>query len=227
MTTRVLIIGPSYTAALRTAAPRVLEDYPDLSLDFFAAPGAVYRQLEFDPVGKRVGVLSDDVVTDEETALLLRINGCSSISYEAYHAMLSELGHKMLPDEGWWHSGTPRIFVSPAPRIAETCTSSTSRTMASWIPLVEKNLTTPAAFAIFPAMLMGIYDAHRIGFILNPEKAYGATGLTKKEFADSAIYMHRAEVRKESDSIHMNADFGTVCLRNIVQIILAGTNQTA
>ena len=144
-----------------------------------------------------------------------------SLSMSAYRALMAEIGQASLPDSGWWHWDNPRLFVSPAPRIAENCTEVGTRTVASWVPLVENNMNVRNAFALYPAMLAEMYRDKGITFVANPDETYGDIGLTKREYAEGAIYIRPGDHRANFDAKHMNARFGELCLDGILRTITA------
>jgi hypothetical protein len=130
-----------------------------------------------------------------------------------------------LPAPGWRNWSGSQVFATPAPRIAENCVEVGSRTVASWVPLVQRNLTRPEIFTLYiEALRMGFADAG-ITFVPNPEETYGKSGLTKAEYALGAVYIRPGDHRANFDAKHMNADFGALCLRNLFRILDAELKQ--
>lgn len=141
------------------------------------------------------------------------------LSMPAYRAMLAEAVEQALPKQGWWNWQGARVFATPAPRIAENCVEVKSRTVASWVPLVQCGLTQPQIFNVYMDALRGGFAKVGITFVPNPDETYGKHGLTKAEYARSAVYIRPGEHRADFDAKHMNAEFGALCLRNLFHVI--------
>ncbi len=147
------------------------------------------------------------------------------LSMSAYRAMLAEAVADALPAPGWRNWSGTRVFATPAPRIAENCVEVDSRIVASWVPLVQRNLTRPEIFTLYiEALRIGFADAG-ITLVPNPEETYGKSGLTKAEYALGAVYIRPGDHRANFDAKHMNADFGALCLRNLFRILDAELKQ--
>lgn len=260
MTRKVLILGSSHVAALKSATGKVLVRYPDVQLDFFAAPGPLYREFQLDSQERFIGLLEDSDVKEDEIALMNRLNGASKLFYgdydavvlagysinetlnarilsrfsvddtshskpgarlskSAYLSMLAEIAQNVLPDAGWWNLETPRVFLSPAPRIAENCIHVGTRTVASWVPLVEKDLTTPDIFEIYVRFLEEIFRKIGVTFIPQPEDSFGKTGLTQSRYSEGAVYIRPGDHRADYDAKHMNAAFGEMSLERILRVV--------
>lgn len=260
MIRKILILGSSHVAALKAAAEKVLSRYPDVKLDFFAAPGPVYRKFKLAPQERLVGILEDTDAKNDEIALVKKLNGAEKLFYgdhdavilvghdiqetlnarilsrfaidetshnapkmrlsrSAYLAMLSEIAIGALPDKGWWHSDAPKIFVYPAPRISEDCIHVGTRTVASWVPLVEKKLTTPEIFMNYIRILEQTFREIGITFISQPEDSFGETGLTRTDYSEGAIYIRPGDHRTDYDAKHMNVAFGEISLDRLLHVV--------
>lgn len=152
------------------------------------------------------------------------------LSMPAYRAMLSELVAEALPEPGWRNLQGPKIFATPTPRVAENCVDVDNTIIVppinvkSWVPLVQHSLTQPDIFTVYIEVLRQGFAAAGITFVPNPDETYGKTGLTKAEFARGAVsFRSIRNTGADFDSKHMNADYGELCLRNLLGVIEASS----
>lgn len=148
------------------------------------------------------------------------------LSMSAYRAMLAEMLEEALPAKGWRNWDGPQIFASPAPRVAENCIEVDNSiieppiNVKSWVPLVQRNLTQPEIFEVYIETLREGFAAAGVTFVPNPDQTYGETGLTKAEYARGAVNFRTIRnAGMDFDSKHMNADFGAICLRNLLDVV--------
>lgn len=150
------------------------------------------------------------------------------LSMSAYRAMLAEMMADALPLPGWRNWQGSHIFATPAPRVAENCVEVDNTiieppiNVRSWVPLVERRLTQPEIFSNYIETLREGFAAAGITFVPNPDETYGESGLTKAEYACGAVNFRTIRnTGMDFDSKHMNADFGAICLRNLLDVIQA------
>lgn len=148
------------------------------------------------------------------------------LSMSAYRAMLAELLADALPSIGWRNWEGPQIFAMPSPRVAENCVDVDNTIIVppinvkSWVPLVQRNLTQPEIFTIYVEALREGFAGAGITFVPSPDETYGDSGLTKAEFARGAVNFRTIRnTGMDFDSKHMNAEFGALCLRNLLDMI--------
>ncbi len=151
--------------------------------------------------------------------------GQPRLSRGAWSAALDALALHTLPQDPWLGWKAPALFLLPKPRPAESCLSDRSEAYEPWRRL--------AAIVPYGAVLLEEYlgrarsvlaDAG-VHLIPLPSSVLAPSGLTFSRFARQAPKLATDDYYPETDHHHMNADYGEIVVRHMLDAIATTLEQ--
>lgn len=139
------------------------------------------------------------------------------LSKAAFSRFSYEIALKRLPDAMWHNWDHPRLAFLPAPVPRADCPGDDPR-YDVWARYGANPATGLPFINAYRAHVATLYRDYGITLLSPPDAVYDDSGLTRVEFGDDSMRLHpRAGVYEQSDFHHMNAEYGKVVLRHILQ----------
>lgn len=143
------------------------------------------------------------------------------LSKDAYQYFTEALAEEAVLPENWRNWASPRLYVLPAPRVAESCSVSRSSDYAVWRALLSDAESKPVAglFQAYADLVRDRFAAHGIQTFAVPEGILAPSGLSHAKFTKDALRLLDGHSYPSGDHKHMNADYGLIVLRNVCETV--------
>lgn len=143
------------------------------------------------------------------------------LSRPAYDSFVAALAEKSVLPENWRGWNAPRLYVLPAPRVAESCAKSQSADYAAWRQLMKEADTTPVAKLLndYSDQVTAHFAAHGIKVLTPPARVFAASGLSRATYTKNALRLTDGHSYPNGDHNHMNVDYGLIVLRHVCQTL--------
>jgi hypothetical protein len=139
------------------------------------------------------------------------------MSRAAFEAICDDLGASNLPNPRWLGAAIPRRAVLPRPMPAEGAATSASPDFAFWRVLAARPDGARAMVERLFAGMAGAHARYGIDFLRQPLETIEPSGLTAGVYTRGSTRLRGAdEEHPEDDVSHMNARYGALCLRMIL-----------
>lgn len=149
------------------------------------------------------------------------VDGCRAagaprrMSLAAFEAFCESYAEAALPASRWIGTRIPRLAVFPRPLPAEGAEMSSDPLFAPWSAVAARPEGARAMVErIFTAMAAA-HARHGIDFLRQPAETLTPIGLTSGEYTKGSSRLN-SERHPDEDVTHMNALYGALCLRLIL-----------
>lgn len=144
-------------------------------------------------------------------------DGLPRLSEDAFARFSYEIALKRLPDERWHNWDHPGLAFLPAPVPRADCPEG-DRRYDVWARYGASPATGLAFLKTYRAHVAKLYRDYGITLLSPPDEVYDENGLTRVEFGEDPMRLHpRGGTFEQSDFHHMNAEYGKIVLRHVLQ----------
>lgn len=143
---------------------------------------------------------------------LRETGGQRVMSRPMFDAICSDWGARVTPAPGWRNWPRPRLIVNLRPLPAEDLASGVQPELRYWREICTRPAGIPAVIATFFDRVERELAGHGIGFLRQPEATLTSDGFSATRFSRGARRLSSATPLAETDHVHMNAEFGALCL---------------
>ncbi|MSU88378.1 hypothetical protein GE300_01950 [Rhodobacteraceae bacterium 2CG4] len=151
-------------------------------------------------------ILADQDIDD------IRVAGADRrMSRRAFAAVCRDLAAGFLPDAQWRGWRKPALTVLLMPFRSESALSAPK--MEVWNALTARDDGVDTAFEAFFDQMAEVFADHGIAVLRPPAEARRPFGMTRAEYGVGSRGLRGPE-HSDEDYVHMNADYGALCLQH-------------
>jgi hypothetical protein len=151
---------------------------------------------------------------------LVETGGIRLMSAEAFTSICRYTASKLslCPDWSGWNGAPVHLLGMPMP--SELILESNSREDRVWFPLKKKGIHAQRAFDIYQREISNSMNSKGLDIFFQPDLSLTELYLTKQCFSSGSRKLFNNVRHPQNDFIHMNASFGEISIRNVLENIL-------
>jgi len=162
------------------------------------------------PLGRVLKVLGDADVEG-----LVEGGGGERLSRADFDRLCDEIAEDALPASEWLGRETPRLVMMCAPNPDESLDGGGGR-HKPWVRLARRPGDKRALTGAFLDRYEAALAAHGVGLLRQPPETLGESGLTLARYGRESRRLDIERAHGASDHVHMNADYGAIVLRALI-----------
>jgi hypothetical protein len=179
------------------------------SIDLTAADKVLLHGLAW-PLDDVVQLMADFDIDD------LRDVGCSRrMSRSAFDAVCVDLANNAMPEPAWRNWAGPPIVLLARAAPAETCLANDDARYQPWRAIKEKPAGSRAVIDAFLDAYEAALGRSAITLVRQPFETLLPIGMTAASYSRNSLRLYQRVPHPDDDPIHMNADYGALCLAAI------------
>lgn len=137
------------------------------------------------------------------------------MSRAAFEAFCDSYAEATLPSARWFGTRIPRLAAFPRPLPAEGAEASSNPLLAPWRAVAARPDGARAMVERLFIAMAAAHARHGIDFLRQPPETLMANGLTSGDYTKGSSRLNN-ERHPDEDVSHMNARYGALCLRSIL-----------
>lgn len=137
------------------------------------------------------------------------------MSRAAFEAFCDSYAEATLPSSRWFGTRIPRLAAFPRPLPAEGVETRSESLFAPWRAVVARPDGARAMIERLFTAMAAAHARHGIDFLRQPAETLTPIGLTSGEYTKGSSRLN-SERHPDEDVTHMNARYGALCLRSIL-----------
>jgi hypothetical protein len=191
------------------------------SIDLADSDCIVYAGFEWraEVIAQLIGMYDIEGIVETDAMRLM--------SAEAFASICRHTASKLpvCPDWSGWNGAPVHLLARPMP--SELILKSSRRKDRVWFPLGEKGAHARNAFDIFKQEISRAIDSKGLDIIFQPDFSLADFYLTKERFSTGSLKFVNNDRHPQNEFVHMNASFGEISIRNVLENVLGIGAQSA
>lgn len=142
------------------------------------------------------------------------------MSAAAYQAVCRSIAETAVPDGNWLRLKGTKLVVVMRPIPAESCLlGDEPGTYGGWRAILRNGQSIKPALDVFISELESAHLRAGIDFVQQPPETIGTLGMTKAGYTRGSVRLVSGEEHPTEDHGHMNAEYGTLVMRDLLDRI--------